>query len=185
MRVGEGWEVAEVNPGRVSPLIVGCHYLHKMPAVVPCAMALSVDGWIQGALVWALPPKETAARYGAETWELARLWLRDELPRNSESWFISRCLKHLRVSHPAVRFAVSYADPAVGHVGTIYKATNWRYEGMTDSERKTPRWDYLANGKRVGRAAHGIGLAVTKVRRLPKHRYSMELRRYGHAGRPG
>lgn len=175
----DSWEVAEVNPGRVAAMIRACHYLHRMPAVVPCAMALSIDGWIQGALVWALPPRETMTRYdGRETWELARLWLRDELPRNSETWFIARAVRHVRQAHPAIRQLVSYADPCAGHVGTIYRAGNWLYEGMTDAERRTPRFDYTANGRRLGRSSHGAGRLVEKVRRQPKHRYSMRLRRW-------
>ena len=168
------WEVSEVNPGRVAPMIRASHYLHRMPAVVPCAMALTVDGWVAGALVWALPPHETAKRYGDVTWELARLWLRDELPKNSETWFIARCIKHVRMEHQEVKVLVSYADPTVGHEGTIYKAGNWTYEGLS-AKRK----DIIANGRRIGRAADGHGKSITFRERPRKHRYFMRLRRYG------
>lgn len=171
------WAVVPVRASSVAALIRGNHYLHRMPGVVPCAMAVEVDGWVKGALVWALPPMETAKRYGGVTWELARLWLADELPFNSESWVIGRAIKHVRREHPEIKFLVSYADPAAGHRGTIYMATNWRYEGLTDAERKTPRFDYVANGRRIGRASHGVGMLVEKVRRQPKHRFSMALER--------
>lgn len=168
------WRIDEVAKATVTPLVTGNHYLHRMPAVVPCSLSLTVDGWVKGALVWAIPPKETEQRYGCETWELARLWLADELPHNSESWFIGRAIKHVRQKHPSVGALVSYADPSAGHIGTIYKATNWHYEGMTDSERSVPRWDYYLGNRRVGRATRGN---VTKRRRQPKHRYSMLLTR--------
>lgn len=175
VRVGEGWEVHEISRAQARPLIVENHYLHSMPGVVPCAVGLFVDGVLGGVCVWAIPPRETEARYGGRTWELARLWLLDELPRNSESWFISRAVKHVRKAHPGVEYAVSYADPSAGHRGTIYYASNWRYEGMMDAERKTPRWDYYRNGKRVGRAVHASYGVIEKRRRMPKHRFSLEV----------
>lgn len=176
MRVGDGWEVFEVNPGRVRSLIVGCHYLHRMPAVTPCALALMVDGWIRGALLWSIPPRES----GPGCWELSRLWCAEELPKNSESWFIAQAVQHVRRTHQSVRRLVSYADPAAGHSGTIYRAANWHYDGLTDSERKTPRFDYWANGRRLGRASHGTGLLVEKRRRTPKHRFTYSVPSYGH-----
>lgn len=169
-----GWIVAEVAPTVVAPLIRAGHYLHRMPAIPMCALALTADGWIQGALIWALPPRETIVRYQGETWELARLWLSDVLPRNSESWFIGRAIRHLKSHHPQVQCLVTYADPSVGHEGIIYKATNWQYEGLTDQDRKTPRSDYYSRGKRLGRASHVKGDVVRRAR-VPKHRFSMRL----------
>lgn len=169
------WEVAEVNKGRVAPMIRASHYLHRMPAIVPCALALSIGGWIRGALVWAIPPHETSKRYGGVTWELARLWLSDELPHNSETWFIARGIKHVRVAHRDVQILVSYADPAAGHEGTIYKAANWTYEGLS-AKRK----DVFGNGRRFGRTGHAKGLLITTAERPRKHRYYLRLRPYGH-----
>ena len=144
-----------------------------MPGVVPCALLLEVGGWARGALVFALPPKETEVRYGCTVWELARLWLTDELPRNSETWVIGRAVRHVRAQHREVALLVSYADPAVGHLGTIYRAANWTYDGMTDSDRKTPRFDYVRGGRRLGRQ-RGLG-NLEKRRRLPKHRFIYSL----------
>lgn len=169
------WEVSEVNKGRVSAMIRASHYLHRMPAVVPCSLALTVEGWIRGALVWAVPPKETDVRYGGVTWELARLWLDDMLPHNSESWFIARGVHHVRVSHPEVRCLVSYADPAAGHVGTIYRAANWTYDGLSEKRK-----DVFGNGRRFGRAADAKGMTITLKERPRKHRYVLHLRPFGH-----
>ncbi len=169
------WEMIEVRSSTVGPLIQGCHYLHRMPAVCVCCLGLYVGGWLKGALVWALPPLETAKRYGGVTWELARLWLGDELPHNSESWFIGRAIRHVRQQHPDVRWLVSYADPAQGHNGTIYKATNWTYEGMTEP-KSGGRADYYFGTKRLGRIGDAPkGAVLTKRPRPPKHRYSFRL----------
>lgn len=169
------WTVTEVSESVVVPLIRGGHYLHKMPAIVTCCLLLTVDQWSVGAVVWAIPPRETIRRYQHSTWELARLWLTDELPRNSETWLIGRSIRHVRSQHPAVKHLVSYADPKQGHVGIIYRASNWTFDGMTDSERKTPRFDYFFGNRRLGRRAHAVGRTVVKVRRSSKYRYSFCL----------
>jgi len=61
---------------------------------------------------------------------LTRLWLSDDLPKNSESRVIGVALRALR-RHTSVRFVVAYADPAQGHVGTVYKASGWSYTGLS------------------------------------------------------
>ena len=69
------------------------------------------------------------------------------------------------------RIVVSYADPAFGHVGYIYRALNFHYAGWTDMERKTPRYDYLpANPETHSRDAFRNGY-VERRRRIAKVKY--------------
>lgn len=63
-----------------------------------------------------------------DTIELRRLVLIDDTPRNSESYFISRTLKWLD-KNTKYAMVVSFADPNHGHQGTIYKASNFQYDG--------------------------------------------------------
>ncbi|MFE0356498.1 hypothetical protein ACFW2K_22660 [Streptomyces nigra] len=68
----------------------------------------------------------------------SRFVLLDECPGNSESWFLARC--HEALLAAGVLGVLSFADPvprrdthgelvAIGHIGTIYKATNSVYTG--------------------------------------------------------
>jgi hypothetical protein len=63
-----------------------------------------------------------------DVFELNRLWLHDDLPRNSESQFIGWCQRQVKQLHPGI-ILVSYADGSRGHIGVVYKATNWLYMG--------------------------------------------------------
>ena len=65
--------------------------------------------------------------------ELTRMWSPDDMPKNTESRLISESIKLLPKK---VRFIMSYADPSVGHMGTIYQATNWYYLGTTSAGQK-------------------------------------------------
>lgn len=65
----------------------------------------------------------------ADVIELRRLCCIDDTPKNTESWFIGKCVKRLRVR--GYRVIVSYADPTHGHQGTIYRASNFKFVGRT------------------------------------------------------
>jgi hypothetical protein len=122
--------------------LVKRHYLHCWPAITVGILGLFEDWEAKGVIVFALGPREIEKRYGVTCWELARLYLIDELPKNSESWFIAQAIRWMKKTHPEIRCLVSYADPGAMHRGTIYKASNWIEDGRTDEERKNPRCDY-------------------------------------------
>jgi hypothetical protein len=66
--------------------------------------------------------------------ELRRLVMIDECPKNSESRFIGYCLRYIKANNTTVNTIVSYADPNYGHFGTIYRASNFKYIGMSASD---------------------------------------------------
>lgn len=53
--------------------------------------------------------------------------MNDGLPKNTLSFFVSKCLKMIET--PCV--VVSYADTSMNHNGYIYQATNWIYTGLS------------------------------------------------------
>lgn len=151
-------------------VVVENHYLHRRPPISFAFGLFSDLGKLVGVCTFGNPPSRHLQvgvcpdRPDLVT-ELNRLWVSDDQPRNTETYFVARCLAEL----PA-RIVVSYADTSVGHVGYVYRAGNWNYAGLTDSDRKTPRYDYVpANGKH-SRDAFRSG-DYTRIRRLPKHRY--------------
>lgn len=110
------------------------HGCHNAPS--PCYGLFDNDKLI-GVLMFATPCSEAvrASVFGEEykDWviELHRLHILDCTPKNTESWFISRCLKLLRQYNPKIRAIISFADSTQGHQGTIYKATHFFYCGKT------------------------------------------------------
>lgn len=110
---------------------------------------------------------------------LTRLWLADGLPKNSASRTLAVVLRGLR-RHTSVRFVVTFADPAVGHRGTVYRASGFLYLGLSQA---TPVYD-LGNGHlhhsrtlshalgtRSKRYLEGKGIKVRLVEQAPKHRF--------------
>jgi hypothetical protein len=154
------------------------HYLMKRPAIVMLCLVAERNGKPIGCIVYSLPPREADKRYGGKTWELARLYLLDEIPRNAETWLIGQSVRYIKRHHKDVKHLLSYADPSVGHSGTIYKAANWRLDGKTDSERKSPRCDYCdeRTGKKYGRRGNMPDDAVVvRIQRVSKWRFTLAL----------
>ena len=167
-----GYSVGPIGRKEADPL-VRSHYLKRWPSVCTLTLGMWRGPLIVGIIVFALPPRETMKRYRVSVaWELARLFVLDTEPFNSETWFMARAIKFVRNNHPQVEALVSYADPSAGHSGTIYRAANWQSDGRTDQERKTPRFDYGVNGKIYSRRSHvPEGAEITKIPRVSKFRY--------------
>lgn len=50
--------------------------------------------------------------------------------KNFMSWFLSRCLKKLKCDYNDVTHVLTFADKTFGHSGSIYKACNFRFNGV-------------------------------------------------------
>ncbi|MFI8932411.1 hypothetical protein ACIG3E_32705 [Streptomyces sp. NPDC053474] len=111
-------------------------YQHSVTGGAPQLCGVAVFGTPAGArvLTSTLPDLEP----NREALLCSRFVLTDACPGNSESWFLARC--HDELLAAGVRGVISFADPvprqdvhgrltAIGHVGTIYKATNSIYTG--------------------------------------------------------
>jgi hypothetical protein len=160
-------------------VFIHAHYLRKRPAIVLLALVMLHNSRQVGCVIYSAPPRECDKRYGGKTWELARLYLLDEIPQNAETWLIAQSIKWIRRNRPDVCNLVSYADPSAGHSGTIYRAANWRKDGQTDDDRKTPRCDYYdaRTGKKYGRRGNMPTDAVVERRpRVSKHRFAITIR---------
>jgi hypothetical protein len=112
------------------------HYLHSFPGGTKLAFGAFVVTRLLGALTLGAGPANAYSLVDGATPDdcltLTRLWLSDELPKNSESRFIGVVLRSLK-RHTKLKFLVSYADPAQGHLGTIYQATGWLYTGVSEA----------------------------------------------------
>lgn len=173
--VAAGAIISVLDAKTAARLVVAHHYLHRRPPISH-AFGIHVGGKLMGCVTYGTPAsrhlqKSACPSSPDRVIELNRLWLDDELPRNSESWFVSRTLKML-----PPRIVVSYADPLFGHYGIIYRALNFHYAGWTDMERKTPRFDYIPldptkHTRDAFRDGPGLSGVAYRRRRVAKVKY--------------
>ena len=159
------------------------HYLRSIPGGTQIPLGAFIEGRLLGVLTFGVGPTnayrlvDSAARTDCVT--LTRLWLSDELPKNSESRVIGIALRSLAKA-TTLKFVLTYADPSAKHMGTIYQASNWIYIGesqpmsLLDFGDGVPR-----NARTVGHrfGSHSVkyfrkhGMSVTRIPQVPKHRY--------------
>jgi len=80
--------------------------------------------------------------------ELRRLCCVNDTPKNTESFFIGKALKMLNREWGG-KVVVSYADKEYGHVGTIYKASNFKMVGEVAGAKVIVYGDKLYHDKTI------------------------------------
>ena len=119
--------VSPIPPAMAKELLVREHYLHSFPGGTHLALGVFRDRRLMGALTLGAGPANAHAMVEMsepkDCLTLTRLWLSDELPRNFESRVLSITLQNLK-RHTQLKFLITYADPAQGHLGYIYQSTN-------------------------------------------------------------
>jgi len=122
-------------------IIVRNHYSHTLPGGTKMCFGIMRNGKLLGAMVFGVGPfygyKLVNGASPDDVVTLTRLWMSDELPRNSESKVLGLALQSLR-KDTSLKFVIAYSDPTFGHLGTIYQATNWLYSGLSSA---TPLYD--------------------------------------------
>ncbi|MFT4258032.1 hypothetical protein [Microbacterium sp.] len=135
-------------------------------------------------VAWWLPPTKPAAvsvagdgRKGVLV--LTRLVVAPEIPTNGASFLLGRSIRRIR-QNPRWTHLVTYADEGEGHLGQIYRATNWEYQGAM---RGHPGW-VDKEGRRVSvKAATNRTyeemeeMGLTKLPASRKHKFTMDLRK--------
>ena len=134
-------------------------------------------GGLQGICIFTgLPVPEIAkGAFGLERheqqglFELSRLCIdpnTQSCEYNITSWFVSRAIRQLR-KDTEVKAIISYADSS-HHTGTIYRACNFKYAGLTDPKKDF----YYSDGTKHSRGKVKGSEGEWKDRSR-KHRYVM------------
>lgn len=105
--------------------------------------------------------------------ELSRLCIEPQTQKEEydiTSWFVAKAIKQLKRDE-AVRVILSYADNDF-HSGTIYRACNFKYYGLTD--KKADFWIKQPNGSLIKHSRGKVkGVDGEWRERSRKHRFLM------------
>jgi len=181
------FEVRTVDKAIAKRLIIKHHYSHKWSSC-RYALGLILDNKIHGIATYGYPvgrqvvtsittkPLEPDA-----VLELTRLWITDKDGKNTESWFLGKTFQWLR-DNSRTKILISYSDPMYHHVGTIYQATNWWYQGnntmliksyihVVKGERLHPRTCVAKYGTVKTEELLKIDPNYKRIKMEKKHRY--------------
>lgn len=106
--------------------LIDFHYLSQWPKQVQITFGLMRrPRKLLGVITYSQPSNSLRAQFGENTWELSRLILWDDIPKNGESFFIGGTIRYIKREYSSVRTLIAFADPEEGHSGIVYKASNW------------------------------------------------------------
>lgn len=131
--------VSSINKDDYKEWLLKKHYAKRLCSV-SYSFGLYINGILNGVCTFGKPASNAlcvgvCGKHNTKyVYELNRLCVNDNLPKNTLSKFLSKCLKML----PSL-IIVSYADTSMNHNGYIYQATNWIYTGL--SAKRTERYD--------------------------------------------
>lgn len=130
---GKNYTIKPVEKKHADSLVEDLHYSGK--AVPNTQINLGVfdkDDIMVGCLQFGPPINgdKSASKISNETrmYELNRMVMNEDQPRNSESQAISLCMTWMRRNTDA-RYILSFSDGKQGNCGYIYQASNWKYLG--------------------------------------------------------
>ncbi|MCP4056652.1 MAG: hypothetical protein GY820_05660 [Gammaproteobacteria bacterium] len=134
-----------VSKAECAKILMKWHYLKDISKGFKSGVnyGLKLDGDIVGVCIFTGFPVPELAKglFGLERsdqkglFELSRLCLSPDIQENEHnvaSWFVSRAIKKLRKTY--ARAILSYADDDF-HKGTVYRASNFAYYGLTDKKK--------------------------------------------------
>jgi hypothetical protein len=105
--------------------------------------------------------------------------------KNLASFFLSKSIKMFKNDRSNIKLLITFADQSAGHIGTIYKATNWIFDGITKPSyfyekdgfrwHKKVIWDY-ARSMGLTENEFQLLFGLQKIKTLPKYRYVYKIR---------
>ena len=168
VKIVEELKIKQIDYTTAMNVIIEKHYLHRK---CPCSLAFGLfcnNDKLVGIIVFGKPASYTLCEgiAGKEesknVIECNRLWVDDKMPKNTESWFMSRAIKLC-----PFEIIISFADTEQNHVGYIYQALNWFYCGKSKKQK------YF----RLKNSSENIG--GTKYRRRERMAKSKIIELYG------
>ena len=113
--------------------VIHWHYSKRMPAGKLVKFGVWEDGQFVGTVIYGLGATfNIGTPYGlnmTEVCELVRVALTTHTTPVSR--ILSITMKMLKKHMSGIRLVISYADSEQGHLGGIYKASNWIYTGAS------------------------------------------------------
>lgn len=149
----------------VKHLFLSYHYLKSMPAGIMAVYGLFDETMLNRAMGGAVFCNGRI-QYDKKYIEFSRMWVTDLFGTNTESWFISKCMKALKKKYPKYDGVVTWADTKRNHNGTIYLASNFVYDGDSRKVKK-----YIGKNKKVIYERSSSQNSIMVGSDLPKKRF--------------
>lgn len=131
----------KVIPSKVAvPFVKKHHYSGKVVQNSNLHFGAFLDGKLHGVMSFgsSMDKAKIQQLVSGTGWnefiELNRMAFDDYLPRNAESYCISRAIKLIKKNAPQIKWIISFADGCQCGDGTIYRASNFVLTGIKSNK---------------------------------------------------
>lgn len=144
------FDVREISKTDALEMIQTYHYSNTLPKLNKYFIGFYLDERLVGVVTlgWGTRPRHTIqcifpSLNTKDYFEIGRMCMTEDMPRNSESQMISQLVKWIKVNCPDVKILFTWADGMVGKVGYVYQASNFIYAGYSGGEM------YMKDGVKI------------------------------------
>ncbi len=130
------YQIKEVSKETALEMVKKYHYSNALPSINKHFIGFFLNGEIVGlvTLGWGTRPLHTIAKLfpsleAKDYYEIGRMVMTDEMPRNSESQMLAQLVKWIKRNIPDLKVLFTWADGMLGKCGYVYQASNFLYAG--------------------------------------------------------
>ena len=130
------FKIVELDARTAIDFIQERHYSKVMPRLTKHYLGIYDKDTLAGVLTlgWGTQPYNTIHKLfpsleSRDYYEIGKMCMDDEYPRNSETQMLSKVFKWFKLNCPEKKFLYTWADGIVGKAGYVYQAFNFWYGG--------------------------------------------------------
>ena len=145
------YELKEVPKDFAVSFIQHYHYSPVLPKLTKHYLGFFVNGELKGVLTlgWGTQPVHTINKMfpgliSKHYYEIGKMCMDDDMPRNSESQILSQTIRWLKTHHPSKLFLYTMADGIMGKCGYVYQAANFLF-----GEKYLTQVYMMENGEKI------------------------------------
>ena len=134
-------KIKEISKSEALYLIFNNHYSKIMPRLSKHFLGGYIDNKLVAVMTlgWGTRPKHTIKKLfpnldTKDYYEIGKMCLLEELPKNSESIFISKIFKFVKHNYKYIKLIYTWADGILGKPGYVYQASNFMYGGYITTD---------------------------------------------------
>lgn len=132
------YEVKEISKELALDMIKKYHYSNTLPKLNKHFIGFYLNDELVGVVTlgWGTRPLHTIKKIfpSLETkdyYEIGRMCMTEEMPRNSESQMISKLIKWIKQNEPSIKILFTWADGVMGKPGYVYQSCSFLYGGYS------------------------------------------------------
>lgn len=135
------FDIREITKDEALRMVQAYHYSDTLPKINKHFLGCFLGGELVGivTLGYGTRPRHTIQKIfpsldTGDYYEIGRMCMTDDMPRNSESQMLSKVCRWIRENEPNIKVLFTWADGSMGKPGYVYQACSFLYAGYITTD---------------------------------------------------